>query len=115
VIRPDLTHTHTHTPNSLFCARVFTRSQAWPHGASIQNRNEDCPLHYAAAYATSADALKLLVDAAPASVLLLNGNGQSPIGKAKANDAPEEIIQMLEKAGEEWTQKALEDGWGDFS
>jgi len=89
--------------------------QAWPHGASIQNRNEDCPLHYAAAYATSADALKLLVDAAPASVLLLNGNGQSPIGKAKANDAPEEIIQMLEKAGEEWTQKALEDGWGDFS
>mmetsp|Transcript_47827 Transcript_47827/g.144646 ORF Transcript_47827/g.144646 Transcript_47827/m.144646 type:complete len:1013 (-) Transcript_47827:248-3286(-) len=87
----------------------------WPDGASMQNRNQDAPLHYAAAYATSADAVRPLIDAAPAAVLLLNSSGQSPIDRARANNAPDEIIELLERSARDWSNRAGGgDGWGAF-
>ena len=81
----------------------------------MQNRNEDCPLHYAAAYATSADAVRPLIMAAPAAVLLLNSSGQSPVDRAKANNASSDIVKLLENSAEEWTTKASNDGFGSFN
>ena len=81
----------------------------------MQNRNQDAPLHYAAAYATNVSSLEGLIAAAPAAVLLLNSNGQSPIDRAKANNAPDEIIEYLESSAKEWTMNAAKDGWGTFS
>jgi len=80
----------------------------------MQNRNGDAPLHYAAAHATSVDAVKLLIDAAPASVLLLNTSSQSPIDRAKANNSSQEIIDLLEASTDAWTKKAASDGFGTF-
>ncbi|KAL3794673.1 hypothetical protein HJC23_010101 [Cyclotella cryptica] len=78
----------------------------------MQNRNQDAPLHYAAAYATSAAAVRPLIEAAPAAVLSMNSSGQSPIDRAKANDAPSDIIDLLENAAEEYSRHA--DGWASF-
>ena len=73
---------------------------------------QDAPLHYAAANTTSLDVLRLLIKAAPATVLLLNSSGQSPIDGAKANNAPADVVALLEEAAEEWTQRATT-GWGE--
>jgi len=82
----------------------------------MQNRNQDAPLHYAAAYATSASAVRPLIEAAPAAVLLLNSSGQSPVDRAKANNAPGEIVRLLESAAEEYSRNATSgDGsWASF-
>jgi len=82
----------------------------------MQNRNQDAPLHYAAAYATSISAVRPLIEAAPAAVLLLNSSGQSPIDRAKANNAPVDIIRLLENAAEEYSRNATSgDGsWASF-
>ena len=80
----------------------------------MQNRNQDAPLHYAAAYATSASAVRPLIEAAPAAVLLLNSSGQSPVDRAKANKAPKDIIELLESAAEEYSKNAASDGWASF-
>jgi len=87
---------------------------AWPDGASMQNKNQDAPLHYAAAYWSTVDAVKPIIDAAPAAVLLLNSTGESPIDRAKANNAPEEIIELLESSAAVWAKKASTDGWASF-
>lgn len=113
--------------------------EAWPDGASIQNRNkvrfllardciilccvlrlivkllfatQDAPLHYAAEYTTSLDVLRPLIKAAPAAVMLSNSSNQSPIDRAKANNAPADVIALLAEAAEEWTQRATP-GWGE--
>ena len=57
----------------------------------------------------------MLIDAAPAAVLLLNSSGQSPIDRAKANNAPAAIIALLEGSAAQWTKRAATDGWGAFS
>ena len=82
----------------------------------MQNRNQDAPLHYAAAYATSAAAVRPLIEAAPAAVLLLNSSGQSPVDRAKANKAPADIVKLLEKAADEYSRNATSgDGsWASF-
>ena len=81
----------------------------------MQHRNQDAPLHYAAAYATSAAAVRPLIEAAPAAVLLLNSSGQSPVDRARANNAPREICDLLETAAEEYTRQAGRDGsWASF-
>ena len=54
----------------------------------MQNRNQDTPLHYAAAYATSVAAVRPLIEAAPAAVSLLNSSGKIPVDRAKENNAP---------------------------
>lgn len=90
--------------------------QAWPDGAAMQNRNQDAPLHYAAAYYTSdKKAISSLIEAAPAAVLLLNSSGQSPIDRARANHAPDEIVTLLEESAESWTKRASSKDWGEFS
>lgn len=78
----------------------------------MQNRNQDSPLHYAAAYATSASAVRPLIEAAPEAVLSMNISGQSPIDRAKANNAPSDIIELLENAAEEYSRHA--NGWASF-
>ena len=78
----------------------------------MQNRNQDAPLHYAAAYATSVNAVKPLIEAAPAAVLLLNSSGQSPVDRAKANNAPGEIVKLLERAAEDYSNSG--DSWASF-
>ena len=88
--------------------------QSWPEGASMQNRNQDAPLHYAAAYATSSSAVRPLIEAAPAAVLSLNSSGQSPVDRAKANNAPADIIELLESAAEDYSRNAASDGWASF-
>ena len=79
----------------------------------MQNKNRDTPLHYAAAYAISPKAVKALIDAAPSSILQLNASRQSPIDRAKANNSPSEIIQMLERSGLKYSQKVDGSGWPD--
>ena len=82
----------------------------------MQNRNQDAPLHYAAAYATSVHAVRPLIEAAPAAVLLLNSSGQSPVDRARANNAPTDIVRLLEGAAEEYSRNAASgDGsWASF-
>lgn len=82
----------------------------------MQNRNQDAPLHYAAAYATSVHAVRPLIEAAPAAVLLMNSSGQSPVDRAKANNAPGDIVKLLENAAEEYQRSAASgDGsWVSF-
>ena len=82
----------------------------------MQNRNQDAPLHYAAAYATSVHAVRPLIEAAPAAVLLLNSSGQSPVDRAKANSAPGEIVKLLENAAEEYQRNAVtgDGSWASF-
>lgn len=116
--------------------------KAWPDGAAMQNRNkvgvirlmlwsflsflaisrltlhsylvsQDAPLHYAAAYTDSLDVLRPLIDASPAAVLLVNSSGQSPVDRAKSNNAPAAVVRLLEDAAEEWTARATTDRWGD--
>jgi len=70
---------------------------AHPRGASTPNRNKDLPLHYAAAYATSPEGILPLINAAPEALFSVNSSGQTPIERAQANDAPKEIIDLLEK------------------
>ena len=59
--------------------------------------------------------LRPLIKASPAAVLLLNSSGQSPIDRAKSNNAPSDVVRFLEEAAEEWTARATRpnDGWGD--
>ena len=73
----------------------------------MQNRNQDAPLHYAAAYATSAAAVRPLIEAAPAAVLLLNSSGQSPVDRAKANNAPGDIVRLLESSSDEYSKNGF--------
>ena len=82
----------------------------------MQNRNQDAPLHYAAAYATSSAAVRPLIEAAPAAVLLLNSSGQSPVDRAKANNAPGDIVRLLESAADEYSRNATsgEGKWASF-
>lgn len=77
----------------------------------MQNKNLDTPLHYAAAYAISPKAVKALIDAAPGSILQLNASRQSPIDRAKANNSPSEIIQLLERSRLRYSQKDDGDRW----
>ena len=88
----------------LHCATAYQASpdvtrfllEAWPDGAGTQNRNSDCPLHYASAYATTVPAIMPLIDAMPSSVLMVNDSGQTCVDRAKASQAPEEIVNLLE-------------------
>lgn len=55
-----------------------------------------------------------MIEAAPAAVLSLNSSGQSPVDRAKANNAPTDIIQLLESAAEDYSKNAASDGWASF-
>jgi len=86
--------------------------QAWPDGASIQNKNEDTPLHLAAAYTSDKDIIELLLDCAPSSILVLNISGQSPVDRAKSNGLKKNIIGVLKTAADNLALSAEREGWG---
>ena len=81
----------------------------------MQNRNQDAPLHYAATYATSVAAVRPLIEAATAALSLLNSSGQILVDQAKANNAPGDIIRLLENAAEDYSRNINGDGsWASF-
>ena len=47
-------------------------------------------------------------------MLLLDFNGKSPLDIARDNNASNDVIFLLEAAAEEWTKRALDDGWSSF-
>ena len=49
-------------------------------------------------------------------MLLLNSSGQSPVDRAKANNAPGDIVKLLENAAEDYSRNATSgDGsWASF-
>eukprot|EP00957_Ditylum_brightwellii_P010801 818912-Ditylum_brightwellii.AAC.1 len=85
-------------------------AQAWPEGASMQNHNQDTPLHNAAAFANTADTVQSIIDAVPAAILLLNSSGKSPIDRAKESNAPSEVIDIFEKSADTWSKQAANEG-----
>ena len=53
--------------------------------------------HYAAIYPASAETAKMLAEAAPESMLVVNENGDTPLDKAKASDVDEDTVKFLKK------------------
>lgn len=88
--------------------------EAWPQGASTQNRAGQCPLHLLVRNETNKDAIDLLTNQGSFSINLLNNEGKSVIDIAKEVEASDEIISILESAADHWTKERLAEDWGNF-
>ena len=86
--------------------------QSWRDGANIQNKNGDTALHLASACSSSTQIIKWLIEACPGSVLMMNTCGQSALDRAEANGANQDIIDLLKKSTNEFTESAQREGWG---
>ena len=91
-----------------------TLIEAWPQGASTQNRSGQSPLHLLVRNETNKDAIDLLTNQGSFSVNILNNEGRSVIDIAKEVEASDEIISVLESAAEIWTKETLAEDWGKF-
>jgi hypothetical protein len=58
--------------------------------------------------------IDLFLKSAPSSVMILDVNGRSPLDLAIATNSQKDVINLLRNAAEEWTKKALDDGWSNF-
>eukprot|EP00558_Chaetoceros_sp_UNC1202_P001593 CAMPEP_0197260564 /NCGR_PEP_ID=MMETSP1429-20130617/84099_1 /TAXON_ID=49237 /ORGANISM="Chaetoceros sp., Strain UNC1202" /LENGTH=105 /DNA_ID=CAMNT_0042724807 /DNA_START=430 /DNA_END=748 /DNA_ORIENTATION=- len=83
-------------------------------GVSTQNRAGDCPAHFLVKRKPDIEIVDLLIKSAPSSVLLLNNEGLSPLDAARKYQASKEVLELLEKAAEDWKKQALDDGWSNF-
>lgn len=79
-----------------------------------QNRAGNSPLHILVKNNAKIELVDLFIKSARSSVLLLDFNGKSPLDIARDNNASNDVIFLLEAAAEEWTKRALDDGWSSF-
>ncbi len=63
---------------------------------------------------TRIELVDLFIKSAQSALILLDSNGNSPLDVAKMNNASADVIFLLQNAAEEWTKRALDDGWSSF-
>ena len=98
----------------LHCAAAYKASPSvvkllldkYPDGAAIQCKTLDTPLHFIAASSKpSTEIIRMLIKAAPSSVLITNASDENPLEKAKKSgncDGNMEHIDILENAMNDW-------------
>ena len=96
----------------LHCAAAYKASSTiiqilldkYPDGAAIQCKSLDTPLHFVASTSKpSAEIIKMILKAAPSSILITNANDENPLDKAKISGSKGEHITILENSMNNWT------------